>query len=54
MSIKYLAEAYKDYSETEYLLRAREVFETRREAVEYLKNKCQDLQYIKEIKTNGG
>lgn len=47
--IKYLAEAYKDYSETEYLCVARKLFDTRVEAEEFLKNKCKDLQYIKEI-----
>ena len=50
MSTRYLAEAYKDYSETEYYCTAREVFDTRKEAEEFLKNKCKDLQYIKEIK----
>ena len=52
MTIKYLAEAHKDYSETQYICMAREVFDTRKEAEDFLKNKCQDLQHIKEIKTN--
>lgn len=47
--IRYLAEAYRDYSETEYVLRARKLFDTKSEAEAYLKDKCQDLQYIKEI-----
>lgn len=47
--IRYLAEAYRDYSETEYVCRARKVFDTRKEAEVYLKDKCQDLQHIKEV-----
>ena len=47
--IRYLAEAHKDYSETEYICMARKVFDTKEGAKEYLKDKCQDLQYIKEI-----
>ena len=49
MAIKFLAEAYKDYSETEYVCRARKIFNTHKEAEEFLKDKCQDLQFIKEI-----
>ena len=47
--VKYLAEAHRDYSETEYVCVARKLFNTRKEAEEYLKNKCQHLQFIKEL-----
>lgn len=47
--IRFLAEAHKDYSETEYICMARKVFDTRKEAENYLKDKCQDLQFIKEV-----
>ena len=47
--IRYLAEAHKDYSETEYVCMGRKMFDTRKEAEEYLKDKCRDLQFIKEI-----
>ena len=46
---KFLAEAYKDYSETEYVCRARKLFDSRKEAEEFLKTQCQDLQHIKEV-----
>lgn len=52
MVIKFLAEAYKDYSETEYVLRARKLCDSRKDAEEFLKDKCQDLQYIREIECN--
>ena len=52
MKTKYLAEAHKDYSETEYYCTARKVFDTRKEAEEFLKDKCKDLQYIKEIQSS--
>jgi hypothetical protein len=45
----YLAEAHRDYSETEYICMARKLCKTRKEAEEFLKDKCQDLQFIKEL-----
>ena len=47
--IRYLAEAYKDYSETEYVCMARKIFDTKKQAENYLKDKCKHLQYIKEV-----
>lgn len=48
--IKYLAEAYKDYSETEYICTARKLCNTKEEAEIFLKDKNNDLQHIKEVK----
>ena len=50
--IKYLAEAHRDYSETEYVCVARKLFSTRNEAQEFLKDKCSDLQHITEVECN--
>ena len=50
--IKYLAEAHRDYSETEYVCVARKLFSTRKEAQEFLKDKCSHLQYITEVECN--
>lgn len=49
MSTKFLASAYKDYSETEYVLTAQCLFNTEKEAKDFLKDQCQDLQHVQEI-----
>lgn len=50
--IKYLAEAYRDYSETEYICVAREYFDNRKDADNFLKDKCADFQNVTEIQSN--
>lgn len=47
--MKYLAKCYKDYSEDEYLLMARKLFNTRKEAEDFIKANRQHVNYIEEI-----
>ena len=44
--VMWLARAYKDYNETQYLIRFSEWFESKEAAREALKDQCQDLQHI--------
>lgn len=48
--VVYLAEAWRDYSETKYVCVARGTFPSRECAEKFLLNKCQDFQKITEIK----
>ena len=50
--IKYLAEAWRDYSETEYILVAKKICSSEPEAKEFLKDKCSDFQKVTEIQDN--